>query len=254
MKSFIHSDRPLNTVMVLARTPERAIELVKRGLDGGADAFGLSVCKLQPEYQSPRTVERIIREMGDKPVYITNYRQNFCTGKSDEQLSRELLSLIDVGATLLDLMGDYFDPTVGELTESPAAIEQQRRLIEEIHARGGEVLMSSHICHFTPAERVLGVARTHIARGADIAKIVTAADTMAEQMENLRITTLLKEELGAPFLYLSGGKCAIHRRIGTRLGCLMALCVAEHDELSTAAQPTLAEMKAIHQAFARCQD
>ncbi|MBR6793103.1 MAG: hypothetical protein IKM48_01950 [Clostridia bacterium] len=56
---------------------------------------------------------------------------------------------------------------------------------------------------------------------------------MEEQIENLRITDLLKRELGAPFLFLSGETC-------------MALCVYEHDSLSTKPQPLLHTMKLIH--------
>ena len=63
------------------------------------------------------------------------------------------------------------------------------------------------------------------ARGADIAKIVTFANSEAEEMENLRITTLLKQELKIPFLFLSGGECHRHRRLGGILGNCMVLCV-----------------------------
>ena len=105
--------------------------------------------------------------------------------------------------------------------------------------------MSSHILKFTPAEQVLAVAREQKRRGADIIKIVTRADTMEEQIENLRITDLLKRELGAPFLFLSGNECSIHRRLGLKLGCCMALCVYEHDHQSTPAQPLLETMKRI---------
>ena len=105
--------------------------------------------------------------------------------------------------------------------------------------------MSSHILKFTPAERVLAVALEQKRRGADIIKIVTGADSMEQQIENLRITALLKKELGAPFLFLSGGECSLHRRLGMKLGCCMALCVYEHDAFSTPAQPLLQTMKTI---------
>ena len=80
---------------------------------------------------------------------------------------------------------------------------------------------------------------------SDLIKIVTGAASMEQQIENLRITDLLKRELGAPFLFLSGGECSIHRRLGTKLGCCMALCVYEHDALSTATQPLLSTMKTV---------
>jgi len=90
---------------------------------------------------------------------------------------------------------------------------------------------------------VLEIAFEQKRRGADVIKIVTAADTMEQQIENLRITDLLKRELGAPFLFLSGGECTLHRRLGIRLGCCMSLCVYEHDTRSTPTQPLLSIMK-----------
>ena len=87
--------------------------------------------------------------------------------------------------------------------------------------------------------------KTGMLSSADVIKIVTGAKTMEEQIENLRITDLLKKELGAPFLFLSGGTCSLHRRLGLKLGCCMALCVYEHDAFSTASQPLLSTMKAI---------
>ena len=89
----------------------------------------------------------------------------------------------------------------------PAAIEKQKKLIETIHEKGAKVLMSSHVFTFTPAERVLEIALEHQRRGADICKIVTGADTMEEQIENLRIIRLLKHVLTIPFLFLCGGVC-----------------------------------------------
>jgi hypothetical protein len=70
---------------------------------------------------------------------------------------------------------------------------------------------------------------------------------MQAQMENLKTVDLLKRELGAPFLFLSGGECGILRRLGTKLGCCMALCVYEHDALSTPGQPLLSVMKQLEQ-------
>ena len=61
------------------------------------------------------------------------------------------------------------------------------KLIDDLHERGAEVLMSSHILKYTPAERVLEIALEHQRRGADICKIVTGAETMEQQIENLKI-------------------------------------------------------------------
>ena len=128
-------------------------------------------------------------------------------------------------------------------------MKKQMDLIEELHKCGAEVLMSSHVRKFIPAERVLEIAREHERRGADICKIVTGGYTMEQQIENLRITNLLKENLNIPFLLLSDGEgeCRILRRIGGQLGCCMYLCVHEYDEYATPAQPLLRDVKAIRE-------
>ena len=146
-------------------------------------------------------------------------------------------------------MGDIFCKHPEELTDDAEAIGKQMELIDTLHDRGAEVLMSSHVLKFTPAERVLEIAQEQKRRGADVIKIVTWADTMEQQIENLRITDLLKRELGAPFLFLSGGECSLHRRLGIQLGCSMALCVYEHDAFSTVAQPLLSTMKTARDIF-----
>jgi hypothetical protein len=58
-------------------------------------------------------------------------------------------------------MGDYFDRTEGELTMNEDAIKKQMKLIDELHGKGAEVLMSSHVLKYTPAERVLEIALEH---------------------------------------------------------------------------------------------
>ena len=161
------------------------------------------------------------------------------------ELAVELVKIAESGATLVDVMGDMFSVHPEELTDDEAAIKKQMQLIDKLHSLGAEVIMSSHVWKFTRAERVLEMAREQKRRGADIIKIVAGAATMEQQIENLRITELLKRELGAPFLFLSGGECAMHRRLGIKLGCCMALCVYEHDALSTPVQPLLSTMKTI---------
>lgn len=243
--SFVHAAKPLLTVMLQCETPETAIGRIRNSLCLGADAFGLQIEAMKPEYHNPETYQRIFAEMKGRPVYVTNYRSRFNQGKSDEELAQGLLTLAESGKVLCDVIGDFFDRQPDELAVDKTAIKKQMELIGQLHERGAEVLMSSHVMKFTPAERVLEIALEQKRRGADVIKIVTGADNMDQQLENLKITNLLKEELGAPFLFLSGGECKLHRRLGIHLGCCMCLCVYEHDALSTPAQPLLGTMKII---------
>ena len=243
-KTFL-TDAPLLTVMLQCNTPETAIGRIRNANMLGAEAYGLQVESLLPEYHNPETYQKLFKEMNDRPCYVTNYRSVNNKGKSDEELAEGLITLAESGATLCDVMGDLFCKHPEELTDDKAAIEKQMKLIDTLHSKGAEVLMSSHVLKFTPAERVLEIALEQKRRGADVIKIVTRGDTMEEQIENLRITDLMKRELGAPFLYLSGGECSIHRRLGMHLGCCMCLCVYEHDANSTPSQPLLQNMKII---------
>ena len=239
MKSFL-TDKPLLTVMLQCATEDRAIELIRKSNNEDADAFGLQVEVLKPEYHNEKSYKKLFEEMA-KPVYVTNYRTSNNNGKTDDELAEGIVTLAECGATLCDVMGDLYCRHPEELTEDKTAIEKQMKLIDTLHEKGAEVLISSHLYKYAPAERVLEIAFEQKRRGADVIKIVTKADDMAQQIENLRITNLLKQELGASFLFLSGGESSIHRRLGIKLGCQMALCVYEHDEFSTPAQPLLSQ-------------
>ena len=246
-KSFLSYEKPLLTCMVQASNPDRIKELIDASIPEGAEAFGMQLCKLKEEYRNVDTYKELFAYT-DLPVYVTNYRNHISNvGKSDDVLAAELLDLAECGATLCDVMGDYFDACEGELTMNEEAVKKQMKLINGLHDKGAEVLMSSHVFKFTPAERVLEIALEHQRRGADICKIVTGAANMSEQIENLRIINLLKENLKIPFLYLSGGNSRITRRIGGALGCCMYLCVHEYDELATTSQPLLRDVKIIRE-------
>lgn len=246
---FFNGEKAVLTAMVQGKTPERIKELMDRCREEGAEAFGMQFERLLTEYRNEQVYRELFEYAGDLPVYYTNYRHSSNEGKSDEELAEELVLLAKCGGQLADVMGDYFHRTEGEMTDDAEAVKKQTELIERLHANGAKVLMSSHVLKFTPAEQVLEIALEHKRRGADISKIVTYANNTAEEMENLRIVTLLKEKLDIPFLFLAGGECRILRRIGGELGCCTYLCVHEYDELATQTQPLLKTLKAIRDNF-----
>ena len=245
MQNTFLTDNGMLTVILQCETPETAIGRIRNANMLGADAYGLQVESLKPEYQNPDVYKRIFAEGKGRPFYVTHYRGKSNSGKTDEELAEGLATLAESGAVLCDVMGDLFCKHPEELTDNEDAIQKQMALIDKLHGIGAQALMSSHVHKFLPAERVLEIAFEQKRRGADIIKIVAKANDMEQQLENLRITNLLKETLGAPFLFLSGGKCSLHRRLGIKLGCCMALCVYEHDALSTPSQPLLSTMKTV---------
>lgn len=248
--TFLHQNRPLNTCMIQTDRADIARNLSRDAAFDGCDAYGFQMECFDKNSRTEDVIRGIFSFMDGKPIYVTNYRYQQNAGMTDDELSEGLFFLRRCGATLLDVMGDYYCPTPGELTMDPDAIAKQKDLIARIHDAGGEVLMSSHILKFTPAEEVLRIAKEHETRGADIAKIVTAANTEEEELENLRITTLLRRELNIPFLFLSGGShCQLHRTIGPMLGCCMWLTVHEQTNTATKSQPSTRAIRAIADNF-----
>lgn len=245
--TFLNHEKPLLTCMVQANNPERVKELIGLALPEGAEAFGMQFCRIKKEYRNRDTYTSLFSSVEGLPIYVTNYRDGENEGKDDDTLASELLELAECGATLCDVMGDTFDVQDDQMAKDEGAIEKQMKLIDDLHERGAEVLMSSHVMKFTPAERVLEIALEQQRRGADICKIVVGADNMEQQLENLKMVNMLKEKLSIPFLFLSGGECRILRRIGGELGCCMYLCVVEHDAFSTPTQPLLKELRTIRE-------
>ena len=251
MSKFLVEGRPTFTTMIQGKTPNRVIELMKKADDMGADSFGIQIEIFDENYKNIDDYKRIIESAKGKGVYVTHY-PHFGSGDvkfKDVYAKNELVKLAKAGASLIDIPGDLYRHEPGELTKSPKAIQKQKDLIDKIHSLGAEVLMSSHVLEFRSGDEVLEIAKEHKARGADISKIVTWANSIEEEIENLKTTVRLKKELGLPFLFLSGGVCHFHRTIGPMMGCDMWLCVAEHDELSTPYQPKLDKMKLIYDNF-----
>lgn len=243
--SFVHYDKPTLVLLFSPNSADNAIEIMEYGIEQGAEGFCVQTEALPIEDRNPQTYRRIFAAAGSRPIYVTNYRHHSNENASDEEIAESLLELAECGATVCDIMGDLYDRQPGEMTTDPIAVEKQLRLIDRLHKVGAEVLMSSHVLKFTPGERVLEIARQQRERGVDIVKIVTGAENMEQQLENLRITNLLKQELTVPFLFLSGGQCEIHRRIGPMLGCCMYLCSLDDSAEPKPIQPMLRKTKQI---------
>ena len=253
--TFLNQTRPLITGMILKSDPDSIRYGVKNAIYDGADCLGIQLECLKKEYKTEENYRKIFAACSGHPIYITNYKNRENQDFSEDELAEELLKALGCGATMGDVMGSAFDEESGmgiglELSMKPKAIDKQMKLIDRIHNMGKEVLMSSHVLKFTPAETVLEIAFEQQRRGADVVKIVTAGNSDEEQMENLRITSLLKKELKVPFLFLSGGTHSkIHRIVGPQLGCVTYLAVERHDENAVPTQPTIRAAKAIRDNF-----
>ena len=248
--TFLTYEKPFLTAMVQEKTPEDAICVIMDSLYDGADAFGIQLCNLLPEYRNVETLRKIFSYCEGKPIYITSYRGHQSKGLSDEECAELLLMGLDAGATLCDVMGDFFCPEPDQLTFDPVAVEKQKELIAKIHEKGGEVLISTHTSRYFTEEEVLAYARAQIERGTDVVKIVSKANSEDEQMAALQIIHRLHRELDVPFLFLVGGShTRLVRQIGPALGCCMYLCLQRYFPVSAKAQPQLRATKALRDAM-----
>lgn len=241
--SFIRSDKPLKTAMIQVKTADEAIAAIESGLKQGADAFGWQLECLSDDQINEKTLKNVFSAGCGKPFYVTNYKWASGGDKPEEQYFDELLLALKCGATLIDMPGDSFSPAPDQLTYDEQAISKQMEFAQKVHDFGGELLISSHVPDFRSEDYVLGMAFEQKRRGADIAKIVTFSHDDEQLTDNLKTTVRLRETLGIPFLFLSGGeKCRLHRLAGPLLGACMWLCVAYRAPITTPPQPLLSDV------------
>lgn len=241
--SFIRSDKPLKTAMIQVKTADEAIAAIESGLKQGADAFGWQLECLNADQINQKTLENVFSAGCGMPFYVTNYKWASGGDKPEEQYFDELLLALKCGATLIDMPGDSFSPAPDQLTYDQQAIRKQVDFSQKVHDLGGELVISSHVPDFRSEDYVLGMAFEQKRRGADIAKIVTFSHDDEQLTDNLKTTVRLRETLGIPFLFLSGGeKCRLHRLAGPLLGACMWLCVAYRAPITTPPQPLLSDV------------
>ncbi len=242
--TFLNYEKPLLCAMIQATTPEKAIKKIKDSLADGAEALGVQLCKLKREYRTKEILKEIFDACEGKPIYVTSYRHHESEGYTDEDCASLLLLAIDAGATLCDVMGDMFArDTYYELTRNEEAIQKQKALIDEIHKRGGEVLMSSHTMKNISCGECEMIAKAHIERGADIIKIVNRAESKSEIPQYIEAIQKITASTDKKLLLLVSGEGQIIRYIGPNFGVCMYLCVAYHGELDTPEQPVLKNLK-----------
>ena len=244
--TFLGHNKPLLTNMIIEMTPAESIATIRNAIYDGADAFGFHLCRFPKQYQNVGTLKNIFNYAEDRPILVMNYRRHLNEGIPDEELVEGHMMALEAGATMCDIMADMYDPSPLEITYNEKAIDKQKRLIEEIHKKGGEVLMSSHTWQFYTAEQAVEHAKAVESRGTDMIKIAMRADTEDELLEVIKTTILLKREVKIPCLYVCMGQYGkAHRVLVPVFGSPMVLCVQKYDELSHKEQPLLRSTKAV---------
>ena len=242
---FSRQKLPMLVTSLTDATPAKTVCTIRNAIFDGTDGLMLHMEALSPEHICEAALKTIFDYTCDKPMFTLNYRRPN-SGKTDEQLVAEQLMAVRAGASMIDMMGDMFDPSAMELTRDPRAIARQQQVIEQVHALGGEVLMSSHIWVYMTAEETMAHAKALADRGADFVKIAMSVHTEEEALDAMRTTYLVKKELKVPFLHICMGQYGkLHRAIAPMLGSCFALCVQSYTEAGHKEKPLLRAEKAL---------
>jgi 3-dehydroquinate dehydratase type I len=246
--TFLHgSRRPLLVCLIGDMTdPAGCIATMRGAMYDGADAFAIHLDRLDRKYHTIEDLTGIFNYAADKPVMAIIHRTGSAANLTDEEIVATHLLALEAGATMCDILGDMFDPSPMELSRKPAAVDGQRRLIDQIHRMGGEVLLSSHTWVFMTAEQTVEHAKELESRGADMVKIAMCAHSEEEMAEVYKTTVLLRQELKIPFLHVCMGQHGkLHRAIAPVLGSALALCVLKYTPGSHREQVLLRATKAV---------
>lgn len=248
IQKFTEFTQPPLTVMIRQSHPDAILRDVLKTKEQGAEAYCLLINELDEPYRTRSVYREIFDAMGDCPAYIANYPWGKNADKSDEYCLSQAAEALECGAVLMDIPGDSFCRSENEITYDEHAVQKQMQWIRQIHAAEKEVIMSSHTRKFLVLEDVFRIAEAQKERGADIAKIVTNADTPAELAENLKISACLKQNFPHPHLFICNGReCKTHRLLSSVLGSCFTLCLADSD--ATKSQPSLEKMKNFRDHF-----
>ena len=254
---------PVLAGVVREQNAAAAIAEIRNCIYNGAGMIDLHLSCL--EDSSTKTLEGIVQKC-KLPILALNYNQTFTkanAGLSEEERVASLLRAVDAGAAGIDMQGYTFDApsksafcgedrysfTAGkpkEVVTDPAVIEKQCALIEEVHAKGAEVLLSCHPGIHLNSTQLVDLALFYEERKPDMIKIVSIANTEEEMLESIKAMLLLKKEIKTPVTFHAGGKAgALTRIINPMLGGQIMFCVDHYKESSTMDQLHLATARRI---------
>ena len=249
-RSFFNRQDTALTLLYKPASITQAIATARSGESDGADGIAIEIQRLPQEERTVENFKNIINSV-QLPFMFIDYRDDIVHGADDEARQKYLLMAVEAGAEVVDIMGDLFDPSPRELTFSPEAIARQKELIEKIHAKGGKVLISSHVTtESLSAKEVLAHLQEQSARGADMLKIVVKTDTEESAVEAIRTMMMLHEKLDKPYIFLGGGKYGRFVRYnGLKLGVAIQFGVHSYEAEMLYHQPTLRSFKGVRENF-----
>ncbi len=267
-KSFVSNPAPVLAAVIREANPRAAIAEIKNYALHGAHGADLHLSCLDKKYQNVESIATIVKQ-SKLPILGLNYNQNpdwSITETSEEERVALLMMAIDAGAAGIDMQGYTFDrPSHDAFNEDfahlnysfikarprevvldPKIIDKQCDLIERIHAKGGEVLLSNHLHVVADTEMLVDLCLFLEQRKPDIIKIVTNCETEEDMLEAFRAMVTIKREIKTPVTFFCNGKMgAMTRIINPMLGGYMVFTSNGFNERSNFSQMDLQTIKQV---------
>jgi len=256
-KSFATLQAPVCAAVIREKTPTQAIFAIKNAEINGATAFDLHLSCLEEKYRTVDCIKSIV-ECTTKPMLGLNY--NITVDKGGYECSEEdrialLMMAVDAGIAAVDFQGYTYDlPSrdgyVGkkkysfttnnpkEVVTDESIIKKQKELIDKVHEKGAEVLLSCHPNVFMTKAQIIELAKFLEQRNPDIIKIVTLCNTDEEMIEAFDTMVALKKEIKSVKIHFhcNGKTGKLTRIINPLLGAYMIFCVDNYAEGHTVDQ------------------
>ena len=267
-KSFVNQKQPFIVGVLRGLSATANIATIKNCEYEGADAFDLHLNWMPEKDRSEESLKRIMNST-KRPVLVLYYQEK--TPFNDpapgwEERFDVQMRAIDCGAAGVDIQAHYFDPdprssligsgrsfaeaNANEISLRPEIIDRQMDLIERVHAKGAEVLLSSHVGVPLTVEQAVDLALEMEKRKPDIVKIVSTCDSELQLAEVLKTIITLRHELKTPFVYLgTGEKGKMSRIMGAALGNCLVFAVSRYDETHAFIQPPVHTAKTVLEAL-----
>ncbi len=236
--------RPFIVCVIHDDETDAAVQTIRAAERDGADAFELNLPRLG--YPSPEHLAPIFAAT-NRPVFTSCRRAPFtdvygpCAYRPrempDEQRMNLQLDALAYGSAGIDMELDTFDahpapPPDGpeilaragqvdapaEITENPDAVARQRAMIDRVHTRDREVVMSCHAAQVLSSAEAMRIGRMMADRGADLTKIVGVSRGIDDVPDLLRANLSLAAVMSVPYTLMSVGREA---RLGRFLAPLL---------------------------------
>ena len=267
-KSFVANKAPVLAAVIRERTPRDAIAEIKNYALHGAKGADLHLSCLDEQYRNVESIAEIVNQ-SPLPILGLNYNQNpdWSVYETTEEERVELLMMaIDAGAAGVDIQGYTYDlfshkafreeyshldysfikNKPREVVVDTKIIEKQCDLIERVHAKGGEVLLSNHLLIPMKTDELVELCLFLEQRKPDIIKIVTQSETDEDMLESFKSMLTIKKEIKTHVtLFCNGATGALTRIINPMLGGYMVFTSDGFNARSNFTQMDLTTIKQV---------